>query len=934
MASNTTNTTDTVSQANDKKTQAQAPEGLTWFEIRICSSHADAEKGISKKLNNSQLLEWFSHKHRFQSENEEWCPGRVFIDADNILNRVEKDDVVAVYMCASGNLENNATEGYLSFDYGGYGGSGIPLTLPKPRNPPRVLVYGEKRRECLMTQIPGSSAKKTVFVDGGVDLMYRLLQSEGNNWTVTPHELRSKEPMADPHTLFELENVKPANGVPFTIGQYETVRQYTLRGSKGKSEDYHQGESKVDFEPDPKIIIWNDFGVTRSDSASAKSDASLLIYRMRAAVFQEGGFWDKAREATQHKVRIKVRTKLGEKIISGPRTQQVLVVVDADDVRAHSFHISRRVSWEKTIEDFQAHFKEFIEDVHEKVHVIVRLGYEGAIYVPPTSKDDRKKPDDPQFHCYLVPDKTEGDLLRAHKGNIPGIDMAFVAGLTASLVRESLDSLANLSKTQVGAAIELALTWSHRFARVRFCKDRGGSLNYPCPQHFDLEEFPKPKLISFAAKGTIKEDGKWSLFNLLSRVKEDVSRDIVIKGLTDWLEGSVPTARFGNLLTADRKEIECYRSIAVVIDEYLALQPGKPLSIAVFGSPGSGKSFGVKEVVKTMIPSFKDAIEVNLSQFMSHSELLATFHNIRDQALSGPTPVVMFDEFDSVFERQELGWLKYFLAPMQDGYFLEDGKQHSLKNAIFIFIGGTSENWAQFTKHMDPDEDDSTNQPASKGTVTIRTDSAIINTDTSAINKDASMFKTNTATIKTDTLTIDTATITNDREKIERLREEHKRAKKPDFVSRLSAYVDIRGLNKIDDEDEMYMIRRAMILRSILLQRLQVSGGKDIPVDDRVLNALLRQEKYRHGARSVTLILQMSALSGKDRFEASALPPVEQLRMHIKVDEFKARIRENYHNESTHNGKKNDKKRLEQIDVELRKVLMNNLCLDARMMEE
>jgi hypothetical protein len=91
-----------------------------------------------------------------------------------------------------------------------------------------------------------------------------------------------------------------------------------------------------------------------------------------------------------------------------------------------------------------------------------------------------------------------------------------------------------------------------------------------------------------------------------------------------------------------------------------------------------------------MLPDSKDPIEVNLSQFLSQAELLATFHNIRDMALAGKTPVVMFDEFDSVFEQAELGWLKYFLAPMQDGYFLENGQQHTLKNAIFIFIGRTS----------------------------------------------------------------------------------------------------------------------------------------------------------------------------------------------------------------------------------------------------
>lgn len=107
-------------------------------------------------------------------------------------------------------------------------------------------------------------------------------------------------------------------------------------------------------------------------------------------------------------------------------------------------------------------------------------------------------------------------------------------------------------------------------------------------------------------------DDNWSLFTRLANVRNNLSSEIVTKESTKWLEGDVPTARFGNLLTADRKEIEFFRSTAAVIHEYLASHPGKPLSLAVFGSPGAGKSFGVKQVIKTMLPKSTVPIEVNL----------------------------------------------------------------------------------------------------------------------------------------------------------------------------------------------------------------------------------------------------------------------------------------------------------------------------------
>lgn len=119
----------------------------------------------------------------------------------------------------------------------------------------------------------------------------------------------------------------------------------------------------------------------------------------------------------------------------------------------------------------------------------------------------------------------------------------------------------------------------------------------------------------------------------------------------------------------------------------------------------------------------------------------------------------------------------------------------------------------------------------------------------------------------------------------------------------------------------MFMVRRAVILRSALSRRLKVSDGNDIPVDGRVLNALLKQRKFRHGARSIAPILQMSALSGRARFEASALPDDEQLSMHIDVTTFKKNIRDDIHDESVQKKKKG--KSFRQIDIELRKVLMD-----------
>lgn len=302
----------------------------------------------------------------------------------------------------------------------------------------------------------------------------------------------------------------------------------------------------------------------------------------------------------------------------------------------------------------------------------------------------------------------------------------------------------------------------------------------------------------------------------------ECARNIVLTGSLSALP-DVPVETIGAWSSADRQEIEGVRSVKNAMQKYLRLKsPKTPLCVAVFGPPGAGKSFVVKEIAKGLGISESAQLTFNLSQFESPQELLTAFHEIRDLNLQGKMPLVFWDEFDNPCEGRNLGWLRYFLAPMQDGKFSDHGTARPLGGGIYVFAGATRHSFAKFQEGSSVEE---------------------------------------------------------------------RNAKKPDFISRLSAYINIRGINGNPNtvEDRLYMIRRAFILRQYLeTSAPQIRNDAQFVIETGVLDALLRVNKYYHGARSMENLIKMSSLADKHKFELSSLPPDNIIGMHVNVKEFNA----------------------------------------------
>ena len=286
----------------------------------------------------------------------------------------------------------------------------------------------------------------------------------------------------------------------------------------------------------------------------------------------------------------------------------------------------------------------------------------------------------------------------------------------------------------------------------------------------------------------------------------------------------IPTAKFGKLKTIDRIEIESYHTIQNLISEYISSKnANRPLSIAIFGTPGSGKSYGLNQMAISKFSESIKKVDYNISQFSTSLELQKAFHQISDSNLEGKIPFVIFDEFDSYFH-ENWGWLKYFLSPMQDGVYKDEEGFHPIGKAIFVFVGGTSSSFSEFCG------------------------------EEIKIEKEKQLF-------------------------LNKFRD----SKGPDFISRLRGYINILGPNQVNSFDQFFMIRRAMLIRSLLEQKFpHLVNEKGIAqIDNGVLRAMLKIPKYKHESRSVEAIMDMSMLTKAKKWEQSFLPPKEQLKLHL-----------------------------------------------------
>ncbi len=576
----------------------------------------------------------------------------------------------------------------------------------------------------------------------------------------------------------------------------------------------HKSRSFTKKHPKPGIIVLDDAALgfrfenaskawPRAIRESNSKDVDWVVLKMSSPV-AEGDLW---------------------RVLSDKFAKKLVAIISANDLRREEVKITSGLSWERTALDLVSELKHNprISDLLKCKHLIINIGHEGALWVKRTGKN--------RFEYRLIfdPEKMETDRYDMIKGAAIGYTSCLTASIVLQLMKSS-EYIPDGIKSGL-SAMQLLNQLGHGKVGTRnpcfpFRNIAKELLN--TSHEFHVAQIPSPpnKHDTKVPYWTIME-GNHGVGSSSPTPLYGLARNVAIFGQKAL--ACIPYVKFGKFFTVDRSEIESLNGIKRLLNDYEAkISQEKPLSIAVFGPPGSGKSFSIKQIAKTVLGNKVPILEFNLSQFSGTGDLICAFHQVRDKVLEGKTPFVFWDEFDS----KKLMWLQYLLAPMQDGKFREGQIDHPIGKCIFVFAGGTSYNMDNFA----PPENDS---------------------------KKYNDFKL---------------------------------LKGPDFKSRLSSYLNVLGPNRrqkydekkedwVDDNnpaDICFPVRRALLLR-VAMEHLK---DEALDIDRGLLTAFLEIDTYKHGARSLETIANLTNRENTKVLRRSTLPPEEHMTIHVDYNKF------------------------------------------------
>lgn len=590
-----------------------------------------------------------------------------------------------------------------------------------------------------------------------------------------------------------------------------------------------------DDSPNPDVLLIDDLGLGFRD------DPSLWPHALK-----DGG--EPQRVILKCGAPI-VRSRLWEHLFQR-HADRLTIIVPIHLLRARGAKISAPLSWDLTIEEIATEFKSgtSASDLAQVRRVIVPLHTDGAAsfsrldpYPEPRDSLPSRQPK-PSLRssmelerCLYDPANLEG----AWEATRPGSVVDSSALIAAAMVRHELapetyplfialgralsavraahsDGAGPADKLDFAAPIKAVRSTFHPPATKEPAGIYYSAFSHECLDN--IEQRTKP--------GKESEPESNLLRDLMGGDRASavaLALEVVLQG-TKML-AAAPKARIGSFFTVDRDESERVHSVRNLILAYKAHQEDKhPLALAVFGPPGSGKTFIVKEMAADIGGPGTKCIEFNVSQFTSVDDLHRALHHVRDAAVKGQMPFVFFDEFDT----GGFHWLKHFLAPMREGVFQWKGSEFPVGRSVFVFAGGTKSRFVDFDQGEEAEA-----FREKKGPDFVSRLRGYI--DIKGLNPPE--------------------------------------VKRPGEVS--------------DHSDTSHILRRAILLRLCMEKQfpeiINPATG-EMAIATSVVRAFLLAQKYLHGGRSMGSIVSMSHLRSGPSFGPSDLPASNLILMHVTPD--------------------------------------------------
>ena len=346
-------------------------------------------------------------------------------------------------------------------------------------------------------------------------------------------------------------------------------------------------------------------------------------------------------------------------------------------------------------------------------------------------------------------------------------------------------------------------------ASARRLSERGLTTNNEdCAPDYDIkaivDDLKPEKGVSVVniPSNSISSGDRFSIFDSLTGHPSEVARQIVIQGPERAL-ARCPLRKFGKMQSIDRIEIEGLGAIVDTMHERLTSAVAFPTCIGVLGPVGSGKKFVASNLAETVGENWSiTRLDYN-ARAMQAEDIVNLCNTIRDNVAVDCLTVVTFENFEALLQKNSTpGTLLDEFVALMRYGEFKEGGQRRLVGKCILI----------FMVNQEPPRLESTPTPTK------------------------TEFNLSRA--------VDDSPL----------------------LDNLHGVVGLLGPNQSSPQDKHFPVRRALMLRQLLKNRLpQLEVNGTMNIDPAVLHALLFVPQYKHGLRSLEKIVSTSRLSGRTK---------------------------------------------------------------------